>query len=101
YRLQEQGYDTIAANEHLGYPADARTYGTAVEILHDLGVTSARLLTNNPAKIEALRACGISVERVALETIPTDNNQYYLRTKRQRFGHLLSALSELPVVAQS
>lgn len=101
YHLQEQGYDTVEANECLGYPADARTYETAVEILHDLGVTSARLLTNNPAKIEALRSGGIRVERVALETLPTNTNQDYLHTKRQRFGHLLSALSELPVAVQS
>lgn len=101
YRLQEQGYDTVEANEHLGYPADARTYGNAVEILQDLGITSARLLTNNPAKVEALRVRGINVERVALEIAPTDTNQYYLQTKRQRFGHLLSALPELSVVAKS
>lgn len=101
YRLQERGYDTIEANEHLGYPADARTYESAIEILRDLGVTSVRLLTNNPAKIESLRAQGLSVERVALETAPTDSNQYYLQTKRQRFGHWLNSLPELPVTVQS
>ncbi|MBV9617209.1 MAG: GTP cyclohydrolase II, partial [Ktedonobacteraceae bacterium] len=100
YRLQEQGYDTIEANEHLGYRADMRTYDTAAEILHDLGITSARLLTNNPAKIEALRTRTIRVERVALETAPTGDNRHYLQTKRQRFGHLLSTLSELPVATQ-
>ena len=100
YRLQEQGYDTIEANEQLGYPADARTYDRAVEILHDLGVTSARLLTNNPAKIEALRTRNIQVERVALETAPTSTNHHYLQTKQQRFGHLLSTLSEFPVASQ-
>lgn len=100
YRLQEQGYDTVAANEHLGYPPDARTYESAVEILHDLGITSVRLLTNNPAKIEALRTREVNVERVALETIPTGENRYYLQTKRQRFGHLLNTLSELPVATQ-
>ncbi len=101
YRLQEQGYDTVEANEQLGYTADARTYDRAVEILHDLGVTSTRLLTNNPAKIAALRAREIHVERVALETSPTGNNTHYLQTNRQRFGHLLSTLSEFPVTAQS
>lgn len=100
YRLQEQGYDTVEANEHLGYPADARTYNSAVEILHDLGVTSARLLTNNPTKIEALRTRGISVERVALETAPTGTNRFYLQTKRQRFGHLLNSLAEIPVAVK-
>lgn len=101
YRLQEQGYDTVEANERLGYPADARTYASAVEILHDLGVTSARLLTNNPAKVQALRKRGMSVERVALETPPTGNNWYYLQTKRQRFGHVLSALPEVLEVTQA
>ncbi len=101
YRLQEMGYDTVEANEYLGYPADARVYESAVEILEDLGVTSVRLLTNNPAKVEALRARAISVERVALETAPTDANLRYLQTKRQRFGHLLNALTELPVATQA
>lgn len=100
YRLQEQGYDTIEANEHLGYPADARTYNSAVEILRDLGIASARLLTNNPVKLQALRERGIAAERVALETLPTGNNQHYLETKRQRFGHLLTSLPELPIAAQ-
>lgn len=101
YRLQEQGYDTVEANERLGYPADARTYNSAVEILYDLGISSVRLLTNNPVKLQALRERGINVERVALETSPTGNNRHYLQTKRQRFGHLLTSLSELPVTAQS
>ncbi len=101
YRLQEQGYDTVEANEHLGYPADARTYDSAVEILHNLGVTSAQMLTNNPAKIDALRTRGISVERVALETSPTGDNKHYLQTKHQRFGHLLTTLSEIPVTTQT
>jgi 3,4-dihydroxy 2-butanone 4-phosphate synthase / GTP cyclohydrolase II len=100
YRLQEQGYDTIEANERLGYPADARTYNSAVEILRDLGIASVRLLTNNPVKLQALRERGIAAERVALETLPTGNNQRYLETKRQRFGHLLTSLPELPVAAQ-
>lgn len=97
YGLQEQGYDTIEANERLGYPADARTYHSAVEILHDLGLKSARLLTNNPAKIQALRDHGLSIERVALEIPPTGTNRHYLQTKRQRFGHLLANMTETPV----
>ncbi len=98
YGLQEQGYDTVEANERLGYPADARNYHSAVEILHDLGITSARLLTNNPAKIQALRERGLSIERVALETPPTGTNRHYLQTKQQRFGHLLTDFSDIPVV---
>lgn len=96
YRLQEQGYDTIEANEHLGYPADARSYEHAAELLRDLGITSARLLTNNPAKIEALRARGLHIERVALETVPSAENRVYLETKYRRFGHLLDTLSASP-----
>lgn len=92
YRLQEQGYDTVEANEHLGYPADARTYDIAVEILSDLGITAARLMTNNAAKIQALCERSISVERVPLEMVPTENNERYLQTKQQRLGHLLAAL---------
>lgn len=101
YGLQEQGYDTVEANERLGYPADARNYQSAVEILRDLGITSARLLTNNPAKIQALREYGIGVERVALETSPTEDNKQYLQTKRQRFGHLFTELSEVAALTQS
>ena len=100
YRLQEQGYDTIEANERLGYPADARTYNSAGEILRDLGITSARLLTNNPVKLQALRERGINVERVALETLPTGSNSHYLQTKRQRFGHLLTDLSDVSLTVQ-
>lgn len=92
YRLQEEGYDTIEANELLGYPADARTYGCAVEILRDLGISAVHLMTNNPAKIQALREGGIAVERVPLAIMPTQDNQHYLSTKQQRFGHLLTAL---------
>ena len=101
YRLQDQGYDTVDANEHLGYPADTRTYESAVEILQDLGVRSVRLLTNNPAKVEALRTHAISIERVALETTPTGENQRYLHTKRLRFGHLLRELPELPAMTHA
>lgn len=100
YRLQEQGYDTVEANEHLGYPADARAYTSAVEILHNLGVTSVRLMTNNPTKIRALRERGINVERVALETPPTEDNWHYLQTKRLRFGHVLAALPEMSGISQ-
>jgi 3,4-dihydroxy 2-butanone 4-phosphate synthase/GTP cyclohydrolase II len=92
YVLQEQGYDTIEANERLGYPSDARTYTHAVEILRDLGITSARLMTNNPTKTQALREGGLAVERVPLEIPPTMDNIRYLQTKQQRLGHLLTSL---------
>ncbi len=92
YFLQEQGYDTIEANERLGYPADARTYTRAVEILRDLGITSARLMTNSPTKTQALREAGIIVERIPLEIPPTVDNIRYLQTKHQQLGHLLPSL---------
>jgi 3,4-dihydroxy 2-butanone 4-phosphate synthase/GTP cyclohydrolase II len=94
YVLQEQGYDTLEANEHLGYLADARDYGCALEVLRELGITSARLLTNNPDKIQAVSAAGIKVESVPLQTTPTTDNLRYLQTKQQRFGHMLFSLQE-------
>jgi 3,4-dihydroxy 2-butanone 4-phosphate synthase/GTP cyclohydrolase II len=90
YRLQEQGYDTVEANEHLGYPVDARTYDCATEILRDLGIRSVRLMTNSPTKLQALRDCGFTVERVPLEVQSTEDNLYYLQTKQRRLGHLLT-----------
>lgn len=90
YALQEQGHDTLDANELLGYPVDAREYGCAIEILRELGITHARLLTNNPHKLDTLREHGIAVERVPLEIAPTDSNLRYLQTKLTRMGHLLS-----------
>ncbi|MBE3559544.1 MAG: 3,4-dihydroxy-2-butanone-4-phosphate synthase [Ktedonobacteraceae bacterium] len=85
YVLQEQGYDTLEANERLGYPADARSYERAVEILRDLGICSARLLTNNARKLQALRNGGLSVERVPLEILPTAENERYLQVKYREF----------------
>ena len=93
YRLQEQGLDTVEANEQLGFPADPREYGIGAQILADLGVRSMRLLTNNPAKRAGLEGHGLSiVERVPLEVTPTAENIGYLRTKREKLGHLLSEL---------
>jgi 3,4-dihydroxy 2-butanone 4-phosphate synthase/GTP cyclohydrolase II len=92
YVLQEQGYDTLEANEQLGYPIDARNYETALEILQAMGITAVRLLTNNPDKIQAVRAAGLSVESVPLQTTPTPSNLRYLQTKQQRFGHMLFSL---------
>jgi 3,4-dihydroxy 2-butanone 4-phosphate synthase/GTP cyclohydrolase II len=94
YVLQEQGCDTVEANELLGYPADARTYTCAVEILRDLQVNSARLLTNNPGKIQALLGGGIAVERVPLEIHPTEENARYLQTKYQRLIPFLTSLPQ-------
>ncbi len=90
YRLQEQGADTVAANELLGLPAEARSYESAATILRGIGMTSIRLLTNNPAKAVGLRAAGIEV--VALEPDQVrarPENIGYLRTKRDRMNHLL------------
>ena len=95
YRLQEQGLDTVEANVELGFPPDPRDYGIGAQILADLGVHSMRLLTNNPAKRAGLEGYGLSiVERVPLETRPTPENIEYLRTKREKLGHLLENLDE-------
>jgi len=94
YTLQEQGYDTVDANQHLGYPIDARDYTTAIAILQEMQITQVRMLTNNPDKIEALQTHGIRVERVPLEIPPTASNFFYLQTKRERMGHLLQHLPE-------
>ena len=92
YALQDQGYDTIEANERLGYPVDARSYGVATEILHKLHITHARLMTNSPRKLQALTEGGIIVERVPLEIAPTSENIHYLQTKQQRLGHMFTSL---------
>jgi GTP cyclohydrolase II len=92
YALQEQGLDTVEANLALGLPGDMRDYRIAAEMLLDLGVRRARLLTNNPAKVEGLERYGVEVvERVALRISPNPSNLGYLRTKREKMGHLLSA----------
>jgi 3,4-dihydroxy 2-butanone 4-phosphate synthase/GTP cyclohydrolase II len=96
YALQEDGADTVDANIELGLPVDSREYGIGAQILVDLGVTSMRLMTNNPSKYGGLEGFGLEiVERVALESLPTEFNIDYLRTKRERMGHLLEGLDEL------
>ncbi|MCH1868562.1 bifunctional 3,4-dihydroxy-2-butanone-4-phosphate synthase/GTP cyclohydrolase II [Nocardioides sp. CFH 31398] len=96
YQLQDGGRDTVDANLDLGLPADARHYGTATQILKDLGVTSVRLLTNNPDKTESLTEYGVPVaERVPLTPRPNDHNLAYLLTKRDRMGHVLPGLPDL------
>ena len=90
YRLQEEGRDTVEANEDLGLPVDSREYGIGAQILVDLGVTTMRLMTNNPAKYGGLEGFGLEiVDRVPLATIPTSENIAYLRAKQQKMGHLL------------
>jgi GTP cyclohydrolase II len=90
YALQQQGADTVDANVRLGLPADARRYHMAAEILDDLGVNSIALMTNNPAKVDALRADGVVVSRrVAMAINANDHNRDYLTTKNLRMGHLI------------
>jgi len=90
YNLQDEGHDTVAANEKLGFKADLRDYGIGAQILRDLGISKIRLLTNNPKKIVGLEGYGLEVvERVAIEVPANEVNRQYLATKRDRMGHLL------------
>jgi 3,4-dihydroxy 2-butanone 4-phosphate synthase/GTP cyclohydrolase II len=90
YKLQEQGRDTVDANLELGLPADLRDYGIGAQILVDLGLSSIRLLTNNPKKIVGLEGYGLSVtDQVPIEHAPSDHNRNYLRAKKDKLGHLL------------
>ena len=90
YELQDRGMDTVEANVALGFPPDLRDYGIGAQILVDLGLTTIRLLTNNPKKIVGLGGYGLSViDRVAIEMDPVDDNVEYLRTKRDKMGHVL------------
>jgi len=91
YALQDQGCDTVEANERLGFPADLRDYGMGVQILRDLGIHSVRLLSNNPRKLAAVTGDGLSVsERLPLEIPPSDETRRYLKTKKEKLGHQLS-----------
>ena len=91
YNLQDQGYDTVEANLLLGHQADERNYDIGVAILRDLGVQSVRLLTNNPAKVQALEQAGLPVvERVPLEPTVHAENRFYLETKVRRMHHWLN-----------
>jgi 3,4-dihydroxy 2-butanone 4-phosphate synthase/GTP cyclohydrolase II len=90
YKLQEDGLDTVDANLELGLPADLRDYGIGAQILVDLGLSSIRLLTNNPKKIVGLEGYGLTVtDQIPIQHPPTEHNRDYLRTKRERMGHLL------------
>jgi 3,4-dihydroxy 2-butanone 4-phosphate synthase / GTP cyclohydrolase II len=93
YALQDQGMDTVEANLALGLPSEAREYGAAVSILRDLGIKSVRLMSNNPAKIEALEAAGIVVnEYVPIVVGQQDENVEYMETKREKMGHMIPEL---------
>jgi len=90
YRLQEDGLDTVDANLKLGLPADLRDYGIGAQILVDLGLSSIRILTNNPKKIHGLEGYGLSVaEQVPIQSVPNAHNEAYLRAKRDKLGHIL------------
>ena len=97
YALQDRGRDTVEANHALGFAADMRDYKAGADILLDLGVREARLMTNNPDKVRQLGEYGLTVtERVPVEVAPGKANRGYLRTKRTKFGHLLSMVGENP-----
>jgi 3,4-dihydroxy 2-butanone 4-phosphate synthase/GTP cyclohydrolase II len=91
YKLQEQGFDTVEANLHLGHRADERDYGVGAQILNLLGIKKMRLLTNNPIKRIGLEGYGLEVvENVPIEIDPNKYNRFYMHTKKERMGHELS-----------
>ncbi len=100
YELQDQGLDTVEANEELGYAADCRAYELPAEVLKLLGVSQVRLITNNPEKVAALESAGITVtERVSAEVVPQETFAGYLRTKVEKMGHILDNVDETKPVA--
>ena len=90
YKLQEEGYDTVEANEKLGFPPDLREYGIGAQIIKECGITKMRLMTNNPKKIIGLEGYGLEVVgRESLDIIPNENNKKYLKTKKDKLGHFI------------
>ena len=95
YKLQEKGLDTVEANLQLGFEMDSRDYGTGAQILHDLGITKLRLITNNPRKRVGLMGYGLEiVENVPIEVEPNPHNERYLKTKRDKMGHTILAVKK-------
>jgi len=93
YSLQDEGFDTVEANERLGFPADRREYGVSVRILLDLGVCSVRLLSNNPRKFAGVTGDGLSLsERIPIEIPPSEFSRRYLKTKKDKLGHELTSV---------
>jgi GTP cyclohydrolase II len=93
YELQDQGLDTVEANEELGYAADCRAFELPAEVLKLLGVSQVRLITNNPEKVAALETGGIAVvERVSAEVAPQESFEKYLKTKHEKMGHIIESL---------
>ncbi len=90
YKLQEEGFDTVEANIELGFKSDERDYGVGAQILHHLGISKIKLLTNNPKKRAGLIGYGLQiVENISIPTSPNPHNQHYLETKRDKMGHHL------------
>jgi len=102
YQLQDQGLDTVEANEELGFAADCRAYELPAQVLKLLGVSQARLITNNPEKVAALESAGIAVvERVSAEVEPQESFERYLRTKQEKMGHILDSILDPAVDSPS
>ena len=95
YKLQEEGYDTVEANEKLGFPADLREYGIGAQIIKECGVRRIKLMTNNPKKVIGLEGHGLEiVGREEIKVKPNKNNEKYLKTKKEKLGHFILGENE-------